>query len=141
MRALITTGVKSAKRISKLSAKKNNLSPAWVRRASKIHNRWTDAIEKPGSLSSDRRRNDRATVWSQNRSLHGSLVVQVASSSSNLTLSWPLASAGFQLQARTNLVEGNWIDVTSPVPQLTGDHWTVNIPLNDFGTAFYRLSK
>ena len=71
----------------------------------------------------------------------GGPVVQVTSSSSNLTLSWPLASAGFQLQARTNLVEGNWINVTSPLPQLTGDHWTVNIPLNGSGTAFYRLSK
>ena len=41
------------------------------------------------------------------------------------TLSWPLASAGFTLQSRTNLVLGNWVNVTSTAPQFVGDQWRV----------------
>jgi hypothetical protein len=60
----------------------------------------------------------------------------------NLTLSWPLASAGFTLQSRTNLTLGNWLDVTSPVPQIVNSQWQVALPVsNNFPAAYYRLSK
>jgi alpha-L-arabinofuranosidase len=56
----------------------------------------------------------------------------------NLTLSWPLAAAGFGLMTRTNLSLGDWVPVTSPVPQLIGDTWQVTIPISG-GTQFFRL--
>ncbi|HEX5221895.1 MAG TPA: hypothetical protein VFZ59_20185, partial [Verrucomicrobiae bacterium] len=62
--------------------------------------------------------------------------------STNLTLSWPLASAGFTLQFRTNLVLGSWEDVTSPPPQVVGEEWQVELPPPAEGDAvFYRLAK
>ena len=61
---------------------------------------------------------------------------------SNLTLSWPLASAGFTLQSRTNLLWGAWENVTSPAPQISGDKWQVILPPPNLGDGtFYRLAK
>jgi hypothetical protein len=59
----------------------------------------------------------------------------------NLTLSWPLASAGFTVQSRTNLFLGNWVNVTSPAPQILGGQWQVTLPLSGADPAFYRLVK
>jgi regulation of enolase protein 1 (concanavalin A-like superfamily) len=59
----------------------------------------------------------------------------------NLTLSWPLASAGFTVQSRTNLTAGNWENVTSPAPQIVGDQWQVTLPSSTDGASFYRLTK
>jgi hypothetical protein len=60
----------------------------------------------------------------------------------NLTLSWSLASAGFTLQSRTNLVWGDWEDMTLPVPEISGSQWQVTVPLlNHAGSVFYRLTK
>lgn len=68
--------------------------------------------------------------------------VSLILTSTNLTLSWPLASAGFTLQSRTNLVLGNWENVTSPPPQVVGDQWQVTLPPPDVeGSVFYRLAK
>lgn len=71
----------------------------------------------------------------------GSPMVSVTRSPANLTFNWPLASAGFQLQVRTNLSEGNWVNVLSPAPQLTDDHWFVTVPIDTSKAAFYRLAK
>jgi glucuronoarabinoxylan endo-1,4-beta-xylanase len=61
---------------------------------------------------------------------------------SNLTLAWPLANAGFTLQTRTNLIEGNWVNATSPTPQIVGGRWQVAVSLSgDLGSTFYRLAK
>ena len=61
---------------------------------------------------------------------------------SGLTLSWPLASAGFTLQSRTNLVEGDWVNVTSPAPQIIGSQWQVVLPMSgNTDSRFYRLIK
>ena len=60
----------------------------------------------------------------------------------SLTVSWPLANAGFTLQSRTNLALGNWGDVTSPAPQIVGNCWQVAIPMSaNFNSIFYRLAK
>ncbi|HUZ06919.1 MAG TPA: LamG domain-containing protein, partial [Candidatus Paceibacterota bacterium] len=67
--------------------------------------------------------------------------VSLAVSGTSLTLSWPLASAGFALQYRTNLVSGDWMNVTSPAPQIVGSNWLMALPQTTNGSAFYRLMK
>ena len=68
--------------------------------------------------------------------------ITVASTATNLTLTWPLASAGFTLQSRTNLILGNWVNVASPAPQIIGGQWQVTLPVSvSVDSAFYRLSK
>jgi alpha-L-arabinofuranosidase len=57
----------------------------------------------------------------------------------NLTLSWPLASAGFTLMSRTNLASGIWATV-SPVPQIVGSQWQVAVPVSG-NAQFFRLQK
>lgn len=69
-------------------------------------------------------------------------VLSVSISDTVLTLGWPLASAGFRLQSCTNLLEANWVDVTSPVPQIVGDKWLVTLPVStSAATMFYRLAR
>jgi len=58
----------------------------------------------------------------------------------NLTLSWPVAAAGFTLQSRASLTSGSWQTVSSPASQLVGGQWQVTIP-NPAGTVFYRLVR
>lgn len=60
----------------------------------------------------------------------------------NLVLSWPLASDGFRVQACTNLISGEWMDVTSPAPAIVGDQWQFVAPEPDGSASiFYRLVK
>jgi hypothetical protein len=60
----------------------------------------------------------------------------------NVTLTWPLASAGFTVQSRTNLVSGNWVNVLSPAPEIIGGYWQVTLPVSASTPAiFYRLFK
>ena len=61
--------------------------------------------------------------------------------SADVTLSWPLANAGFIVQSRTNLMAGDWVNVTSPAPQIVGDQWQVTLPPSTNSSAFYRLMK
>jgi hypothetical protein len=68
-------------------------------------------------------------------------LVSLTLAGTNLTLSWPLASAGFTVQSRTNLVLGNWLNVTSPAPQIVGNQWQVALPSTNAGSVFYRLSN
>jgi hypothetical protein len=68
--------------------------------------------------------------------------MNLAISAANLTLSWPLANAGFTLQSRTNLVLGNWVNVTSPSPQILSGQWQVTLPVSSTNPGtFYRLAK
>jgi len=68
--------------------------------------------------------------------------MNLAISTANLTLSWPLANAGFTLQSRTNLVLGNWVNVTSPSPQILSGQWQVTLPVSSTNPGtFYRLAK
>jgi hypothetical protein len=63
-------------------------------------------------------------------------------SANNPTLSWPLDSAGFTVQSRTNLILGNWVNVTLPTPQIVGGQWQVTLPVTaSTPSTFYRLLK
>ncbi len=60
----------------------------------------------------------------------------------NLSLSWPVAYVDYTLQARTSLIVGNWTNVTSPAPQISGGHWQVTLPSSGNAiSTFYRLAK
>ena len=67
----------------------------------------------------------------------------VALTGTNLTVSWPLANAGFTVQSRTNLVLGDWMDVTSPGPANVSNLWwqLALPPATNAGSVFYRLIK
>lgn len=68
-------------------------------------------------------------------------VLSLIVSGSDVTLSWPLANAGFTVQSRTNLTAGDWANVASPAPQIVGDEWQVTLPSSTHDAAFYRLTK
>ncbi len=58
----------------------------------------------------------------------------------SLVLTWPLASAGYNLLTTTNLAAGGWVPVGSPAPVVVGNQWQVLLPLT--GTAqYYRLAN
>jgi hypothetical protein len=68
--------------------------------------------------------------------------IGLTNSPSSLTLTWPLASAGFTVQSRTNLAAGNWLNVTSPAPQIIGGQWQVTVGVSTAtNSIFYRLVK
>jgi glucuronoarabinoxylan endo-1,4-beta-xylanase len=68
--------------------------------------------------------------------------ISLAATATTLTLSWPVSSAGFTLQSRTNLLFGNWINVSSPAPQIVGTNWQVTLALpGNTDSVFYRLFK
>jgi fibronectin type 3 domain-containing protein len=50
-------------------------------------------------------------------------MMSVAMVGTNLTLSWPLTFASFAVQWRTDLASGDWMNVTSPAPQIVGSQW------------------
>jgi hypothetical protein len=58
----------------------------------------------------------------------------------NLTLSWPLASAGFTLMARTNLLLGSWSPDTSASPQIINGQWQITVPATG-GAQYFMLEK
>ena len=62
-------------------------------------------------------------------------------SGANMTLTWPVANAGYTLQSRTNLVSGDWTAVTSPAPQIVGSNWQVVLSVFGSPATFYRLAK
>jgi alpha-L-arabinofuranosidase len=66
-------------------------------------------------------------------------LISATLSGGSLTLSWPLASAGFTLQSCLSLASGAWTAV-SPAAQVVGGQWqvTVAIPGN---AQFYRLQR
>jgi len=69
-------------------------------------------------------------------------IIAGSTSANNLTLSWPVASAGFTLQSSTDLNQGNWLNLTSVPPQIVGGQWQVTLPLSgNADTIFYRLVK
>ncbi len=70
----------------------------------------------------------------------GSPTIVMAMTGTNLTMSWPVAFAGFTLQSCTNLVSANWATVSPPVPQITGTNYQIALPATN-ATQFFRLSK
>ena len=46
------------------------------------------------------------------------------------------------LQVRTDLVLGNWRDVTTPGPQIVSNRWQIALPpATNAGSVYYRLMK
>jgi hypothetical protein len=60
-------------------------------------------------------------------------------SGGNLTLSWPLASAGFTLMYSSNLT-GPWSPISAASPQIINGQWQATVPLSG-GNEFFRLEK
>ena len=64
----------------------------------------------------------------------------IASSGSNVVLSWPLPSAGFVLQASGDLTSTNWAAVTNSVTAT--NYWNQVTPTPPAtGNVFYRLAN
>jgi len=60
----------------------------------------------------------------------------------NLMLSWPSTNADFTLQSRTNLTQGDWVNVPPPGPLIVSNRWQQIVPLSsNAGSMFFRLSK
>jgi len=58
-----------------------------------------------------------------------------------LNLSWPLPSASFGLQQKSDLTSADWADVTNqPTLNFTNLHHQVTLPALQ-GRAFYRLKR
>jgi hypothetical protein len=60
--------------------------------------------------------------------------------SGQLTVSWPLNSAGYTLMSCTNLAAGDWQPVTTPAAQIVGSNWQQTVSLSA-GSRFFRLQK
>jgi photosystem II stability/assembly factor-like uncharacterized protein len=66
--------------------------------------------------------------------------LSIVPSGSNLTLSWPLPSAGFVLQLSADLTSTHWLNVTNTVAA-SGYYNQVTVPPPATGNAYYRLVK
>jgi hypothetical protein len=67
-------------------------------------------------------------------------LLSVALAGTNLTFSWPAASAGFNLQSSSNLVLTVWSNVSSPPAQLVATQWQVTLPASA-SAGYYRLMR
>ena len=67
-------------------------------------------------------------------------VLGVTVAGTNLTLSWPAASAGFTVQASGTLHPAVWTNVPFPGPQLLGNKWQLTLPLSA-AAQYFRLLK
>ena len=65
--------------------------------------------------------------------------IEMTVTSTNLTLSWPLACAGFTVQSSTNLASGNWAAISSPAPLMLGTNYQLTLPATN-PEQFFRLS-
>jgi hypothetical protein len=65
--------------------------------------------------------------------------LSTSASGGSLTLSWPVASAGYTVLTTTNLAAGNWVAAEVP-PQIVGSQWQVVLPITG-NVQFYRLQK
>lgn len=76
-------------------------------------------------------------VLGPNALLSTSATVTAASSGGNIVLSWPVAAAGFSVQARSSFSSGTWTTLTN-APNLAGSVWQVSIPAAT-AAQYYRL--
>ncbi len=66
--------------------------------------------------------------------------VALTAAGNNLTMSWPLACAGFTVQSTTDLASGNWVTVSSLVPIIIGTNYQLTLQATN-AEQFFRLSK
>jgi len=66
-------------------------------------------------------------------------VVSALAGGGGLTLSWPVASAGYTVMTTTNLTAGVWT-AASVTPQIVGGQWQVVLPVSG-NQQFYQLRK
>jgi hypothetical protein len=77
-------------------------------------------------------------VLGPNALLTTSVSVKASVSGGNVVLSWPVAAAGFSVQAKPSVVGGNWVTLTN-APTLVGNtSWQVTVPATG-GPQFLRL--
>jgi hypothetical protein len=72
-----------------------------------------------------------------NALLSTSATLSIAHSGANVVLRWPVAAAGFSVQARASLTTGSWVTLTN-APTLNGSNWEVTLPAAGT-TQFVRL--
>jgi hypothetical protein len=65
--------------------------------------------------------------------------ISTSATGGSLTLSWPVASAGYTVLTTTNLAAGNWT-AAEVTPQIVGSQWQVVLPITG-NAQFYRLQK
>jgi hypothetical protein len=88
-----------------------------------------------GRLSPDEIR--AADIIGPNQLLTTNATLTVTQSGGNVTLSWPVAAAGFSVQSRAALGSGSWTTLTN-TPAISGNNWQVTLP--ESGSAqFFRL--
>ncbi|EEF60157.1 LamG domain-containing protein, partial [Pedosphaera parvula] len=78
-------------------------------------------------------------VVGANQLLTTSAALNATSASGNTVLKWPVAAAGFSVQARPAVGSGNWTTLTN-APTLVGGNWQVTVPASG-AAQFYRLWK
>jgi len=66
--------------------------------------------------------------------------IEMTVTGTSLTLSWPLACAGFTVQSSTNLASGNWVTISSPAPLMIGTNYQLTLQATN-PEQFFRLSK
>lgn len=77
-------------------------------------------------------------VLGPNQTLSTSASLSAALSSGNVVLSWPLANAGFSVQASSTLTSPNWVTMTNSPTLLSNTLWQTTVPAS--GKAqFFRL--
>jgi glucuronoarabinoxylan endo-1,4-beta-xylanase len=79
-------------------------------------------------------------VLSQALSTNRPAIAVVPAAGRSLTISWPLASAGFALQSGANPASTNWAVVSSPAPQIVGTNYQVTLPASN-SAQYFRLSR
>ncbi|MGA2247201.1 MAG: alpha-L-arabinofuranosidase C-terminal domain-containing protein [Verrucomicrobiota bacterium] len=66
--------------------------------------------------------------------------ISLATGGGKLTLSWPLASAGFTLMSSSSLTAGNWLPVAVQPQIVNQNHWQISVPISA-AAQFYRLER
>ena len=66
--------------------------------------------------------------------------VSISTSVGNLSLSWPLASAGYTVLTTTNLSSSNWM-VADASPEIVAGKWQFSMPVTNSEDQFFRLQR
>ncbi len=73
-----------------------------------------------------------------NQTLSTTASLSATSSSGKVVLSWPLADAGFTVQASSSLGSPNWVALTNVPSLVANTTWQVSVPAAG-GQLFFRL--